>query len=135
MSLKESNSIRKNRLGTALLCLLTAILSTGLTLVSLKADSSLSHQFSSINSLSESQKALSSSVRMLNYENRDKTGEGILDEIVSTITCFQVDVITLANRIPSYYRLKSSNKAVIKLQCGCVKLPKSPLALNQNFRI
>jgi len=131
----ELNQRIKKRNGIVLFWILVACISAGASFSGWRADNTLSRQLSPINILLAVQDDLSSSVRTLNIETRNRSGEGVLEETSSFITGFKVEAFNYANRLPSYYRLRSPGILSKNYSCGIPKLPCSPLVLTHILRI
>jgi hypothetical protein len=101
MSSPDQNIILNKRRNLAYFWIAVAIVMSGMTFTGWKADSALSLQLSQAD-LSISSKVNPSSVTSLNFETREKTGEGVLDETNTVVVSFKVEGFNYLNRIPSF---------------------------------
>jgi hypothetical protein len=123
------------RILPALFWLIIAVMSAGFTFTGWQADNWLSRQFLPVAFQTSSQSDTSSGVRTLSFETRRNQGEGLIDESHTVITGSRVEAFNFNSRLPSFYRLKIQSKVSKHYQCRILKLPNSPMAMNQILRI
>jgi hypothetical protein len=135
LSLPELNRKNSLRFNIALFWILAAAFTVGLVATGSWTDNALARQLSTDNCFVRGVEHPSSSLRTINLETRDNTGEGVLDEPIKVVTGFKVEAFSFINRLPSFYRLRSQFKIARNYVSGISKYPNSPLALNQILRI
>ena len=110
-------------------------LTCGFTFAGWQSDKILSNTLSINQSIVPGTSHQDFAVRTLSLEDRDAKETGVLDERVQVVTSTKVEAFGFEDRHPSFYSLKAQIKSAIRFRCGRVRLPATPLELNQVLRI